>query len=116
MLSHQEESPPTEQRGNNNDVVVLAALWPILLNTSSAVRELNPILLDTARSLRLSRTRTVFGVLLPSVMPAVIVGIRVATPVALVITLLVEYLTAVNGVGALVGDAQRTFQPRGCTR
>ena len=92
-------------------VVVLAAVWPILLNTSSAVRELNPLLLDTARSLRLSRRRTLFGVLLPSIAPAIIVGIRVATPVALVITLLVEYLTAVNGLGALVGDAQRTFQP-----
>lgn len=92
-------------------VVVLAAVWPILLNTSSGVQELNPILLDTARSLRLSKTRTLFGVLLPSVMPAIILGIRVATPIALVITLLVEYLTAVNGVGALVGEAQRTFQP-----
>lgn len=92
-------------------VVVLAALWPILLNTSSGVQELNPILLDTARSLHLSRTRTVFGVLLPSVMPAIVLGVRVATPIALVITLLVEYLTGVNGVGALVGEAQRTFQP-----
>ena len=92
-------------------VVVLAALWPILLNTSTAVRGLNPTLLDAARSLRLSKTRTLFGVLLPSVMPSVILGIRVATPIALVITLLVEYLTAVNGLGGLVGDAQRTFQP-----
>ncbi len=92
-------------------VVVLAALWPILLNTSSGVQELNPVLLDTARSLRLSTTRTLFGVLLPSVMPAIVLGVRVATPIALVITLLVEYLTAVNGVGALVGEAQRTFQP-----
>ncbi|MBT5757731.1 MAG: ABC transporter permease subunit [Acidimicrobiaceae bacterium] len=92
-------------------VVVLAALWPILLNTSSGVQELNPVLRDTARSLRLSRTRTLFGLLLPSVMPAIVLGVRVATPVALVITLLVEYLTAVNGVGALVGEAQRTFQP-----
>jgi ABC-type nitrate/sulfonate/bicarbonate transport system permease component len=92
-------------------VVVLAALWPILLNTSSGVQELNPVLLDTARSLRLSRTRTLFGVLLPSVMPAIVLGVRVATPIALVITLLVEYLTAVNGVGALVGQAQRTFEP-----
>jgi len=92
-------------------VVALAAVWPILLNTSSGVRELNPLLRDTARSLRLSKTRTLFSVLLPSVTPSVILGIRVATPVALVITLLVEYLTAVNGIGALVGDAQRTFQP-----
>lgn len=92
-------------------VVVLAALWPILLNTSSGVQELNPVLLDAARSLRLSRRRTLFAVLLPSVMPAIVLGVRVATPIALVITLLVEYLTAVNGLGALVGDAQRTFQP-----
>lgn len=36
---------------------------------------------------------------------------RVATPIALVITLVVEYLTAANGLRALVGDAPRTFQP-----
>ncbi len=92
-------------------VVVLAAVWPIMLNTRSGVRNINPVLLDMARSLRLSPTSTVGRVLLPSVTPAVLLGIRVATPVALVITLLVEYLTGVNGLGALVGDAQRTFQP-----
>ena len=92
-------------------VVVMAALWPILLNTRSAVRAIDPLLLDVASSLRLTRRRTLTNVLLPSIMPSVLLGLRVATPVALVITLLVEYLTAVNGVGALVGDAQRTFQP-----
>lgn len=92
-------------------VVVLAALWPIVLNTTSAVHELPPTLLDTVRSLRLTRSRSVLRVLLPSVMPAIVLGVRVATPIAFVITLLVEYLTAVNGVGALVGEAQRTFQP-----
>lgn len=92
-------------------VVAVAALWPILLNTRTGVRALNPILLDAARSLRLSRARTLFRVLVPSVLPSIVLGVRVATPIALVITLLVEYLTAVNGVGALVGEAQRTFQP-----
>ncbi len=92
-------------------VVTLAATWPILLNTRTGVRGIEPVLLDAARSLRLSPARTVVRVLLPSVMPAVVLGVRVATPIALVITLLVEYLTAVNGVGALVGEAQRTFQP-----
>ena len=92
-------------------VVVVAAVWPILLNTRSGVRSIDPVLLDLARSLRLSRARTIGQVLLPAILPAVLLGVRVATPVALVITLLVEYLTAVNGLGALVGDAQRTFQP-----
>ena len=92
-------------------VVVLAAVWPIMLNTRTGVRTIDPTLLDAARSMRLSRRQTVWRVLLPSVTPSVLLGVRVATPVALVITLLVEYLTGVNGVGALVGDAQRTFQP-----
>lgn len=92
-------------------VVVLAAVWPIMLNTRSGVRAIDPVLLDLARSLRLTRTHTVRKVLLPAVAPAMLLGVRVATPVALVITLLVEYLTGVSGVGALVGDAQRTFQP-----
>ncbi len=92
-------------------VVVLAAVWPIMLNTRTGVQTIDPVLVDTTRSLRLSRSRTVRQVLLPAVTPSVLLGLRVATPVALVITLLVEYLTAVNGLGALVGDAQRTFQP-----
>jgi ABC-type nitrate/sulfonate/bicarbonate transport system permease component len=35
-------------------VVVLAAIWPILLNTSSAAERVDPLLLDVARSFRLS--------------------------------------------------------------
>ncbi len=92
-------------------VVVLAAGWPIMLNTRTGVRTVDPVRLDVARSLRLSRARTVASVLVPAVAPSVLLGVRVATPVALVVTLLVEYLTGVNGLGALVGDAQRTFQP-----
>lgn len=92
-------------------VVAIAAVWPVLLNVRSGVRQSNPMLVDVSRTLRLSRPRTVFRVLLPSAIPSAVLGVRVATPIALVITLLVEYLTAVNGIGALVGEAQRTFQP-----
>jgi len=35
-------------------VVVLSALWPILLNATSAVRQIDPLLLDVARSFRLT--------------------------------------------------------------
>lgn len=91
-------------------VVTVTAIWPVLLNVRSGVRGLSPVLVDTARSLRLSRSRTLVRVLLPSVVPAAVLGVRVATPIALVITLLVEYLTGVNGIGALVGEAQRTYQ------
>jgi ABC-type nitrate/sulfonate/bicarbonate transport system permease component len=91
-------------------IVVYAAIWPILLNTASAVRNINPILLDTAASLHLNWFDKIRKVLVPSLLPAVLLGVRVAAPITLIITLLVEILTAVSGVGALIETAQRNFQ------
>jgi len=91
-------------------VVVFTAIWPIMLNTMSAVRNINPLLLDTAASLHLSGFDRARKVLFPSLLPAILLGVRVAAPVTLIITLLVEILTAVNGVGALIATAQRNFQ------
>lgn len=91
-------------------VVTSAALWSILLNARSGVRQLDPVLLDAARSLHLSRRQRLGKVVLPALVPSVLVGVRIAAPVALVITLLVEILTQVDGIGALIGLSQRNFQ------
>ena len=91
-------------------VVALAALWPILLNTASAAERINPLLLDVARSFRLSRLDRIRRVIAPAVVPAVLLGIRVALPLAIVVTLLVEILTSIDGIGALMIRAQRNFQ------
>jgi ABC-type nitrate/sulfonate/bicarbonate transport system permease component len=91
-------------------VVVLSALWPILLNTSSAAARVEPLLFDVARTFRLSTVRWVRQVVVPSAVPSVLLGIRVAIPLAIVVTLLVEMLTSLPGVGALMMQSQRNFQ------
>lgn len=90
-------------------VVTFAASWSVLLNARAGTRGLDPVLLDTARSLHLGAVGTVRKCLLPALLPAIFVGIRVAAPVALAITLLVEVLSRVNGVGALIAVAQRNY-------
>lgn len=90
-------------------VVTLAAIWPILLNARAGVRALDPILVDTARSLHLSWLATVRKCIAPALMPAVLLGVRVAAPVALVITLLVEIVTRVGGLGAMIAVSQRNY-------
>jgi ABC-type nitrate/sulfonate/bicarbonate transport system permease component len=90
-------------------VVTFAAVWPILLNVRAGVRALDPVLLDTARSLRLGWFARTRKATLPALMPAILLGIRVAAPVSLVITLLVEILTRVGGLGALIALSQRNF-------
>lgn len=90
-------------------VVVSAAVWSVVLNARAGLRRLDPVLVDTARSLRLGRFATARKVTIPAVLPSIFLGVRVAAPVALVITLLVELLTQVDGIGALLGTAQRSY-------
>jgi ABC-type nitrate/sulfonate/bicarbonate transport system permease component len=91
-------------------VVTFAGIWPILLNTRAGVRGLDPILLDTAKTLHLGTVDRARKVIVPALLPAIYLGVRVAAPLALVVTLLVEILTQVEGVGALIAVAQRNYQ------
>lgn len=91
-------------------VVTFAAVWAVLLNTRTGVQRLDPVLVDTALSLRLSRFDRVRKIILPALLPSIFLGVRVAAPIALVITLLVEVLTQVQGVGGLIATSQRTFR------
>jgi ABC-type nitrate/sulfonate/bicarbonate transport system permease component len=90
-------------------VVVFAAIWPVLLGVRAGVRALDPVLLDTARSLHLNWFDRTRKCVIPALMPAILLGVRVAAPVALVITLLVEILTRVGGLGALIALSQRSY-------
>ena len=91
-------------------VVTLAALWPILLNTSSAVAHIDPLLGDVARSLRLPASHRVWKIVVPGAVPGLLLGVRIALPLAIIVTLLVEMLILSPGVGSLVMTAQRNFQ------
>jgi ABC-type nitrate/sulfonate/bicarbonate transport system permease component len=90
-------------------VVVFSALWPILLQVRSSVRSQSPLMLDVARSLHLSRRQTLWSVLLPSLTPSILLGVRIAAPLVLIIVLLVEIVTQVEGLGSLIATAQQSF-------
>jgi ABC-type nitrate/sulfonate/bicarbonate transport system permease component len=91
-------------------VVVLPATWPILLACRSARRSVSTTLIDASRSLGLSRGQRFRKILMPSLAPAVLLGLRVSAPLALIITILVEIVTRVNGIGALMGQAQANYR------
>jgi len=90
-------------------VVVFAAVWPIVLNTAAAVRSLPPVMLETARALHLSGRARITKVLAPALVPGLLLGVRVATPLCVIVTLLVEMLTGAPGIGSLLLQAQRNF-------
>jgi NitT/TauT family transport system permease protein len=78
---------------------------PVALFTIAAVRSINPILLKTARVLRLGRWRLVASVLLPAALPEIFTGIRIGFSLTLIGTLLGEMFGSQRGLGYLLMTA-----------
>ncbi len=59
-------------------IVVVAVVWPILLNTAMAMRTVPPVRLEMSRTLGLSHGERWRKVMLPSLAPGTMLGVRVA--------------------------------------
>nr|WP_307868931.1 ABC transporter permease subunit [Umezawaea beigongshangensis] len=78
-------------------LAVYAAVWPLLFNTIYALDELDPLLVETARVFGADRLRVLFFVALPSALPFVITGVRLAATTGLVVLISVELLVGGSG-------------------
>ena len=78
---------------------------PVAIFTMGAVRSLNPILLKTARVLRLKPWELVGVVLLPAALPEIFTGIRIGFALTLIGTLLGEMFGSQRGLGYLLMTA-----------
>ncbi|WP_405595579.1 ABC transporter permease [Streptomyces sp. NBC_01410] len=90
-------------------IVLYACTWPILLNTISAVRSVDPTLLRLARSMDLPAPRIFQKVILPASVPTVFTGIRLAGAVAILVLVAAEMVGAKAGLGYLVNASQFNF-------
>lgn len=88
-----------------------AIIGPILLNTVYGVHNTEPQLLTVARSLRWSRTQTLRRVVLPSALPSIVTGVRVASGIALIVIVSVELLGASHGIGTVIVKYQEIPRP-----
>jgi NitT/TauT family transport system permease protein len=88
-------------------LAVYAALWPILFNTIYALDELDPLQVETARVFGTGRTGVLFRVALPSALPFVLTGIRLAATTALVVMVSVELMAGSEiGLGYFIMEAR----------
>ena len=80
-----------------------AAVWPLLLSTSYAMGEIDPVQTDTARAFGLSPARRLFTVALPYAAPFVMTALRVSAGIALILVVSTELLGAgTGGLGRFV--------------
>jgi ABC-type nitrate/sulfonate/bicarbonate transport system permease component len=83
---------------------------PILLNAIDGVRSIDPLFLDTARSLRISPVRRVTHVILPAAAPKIFAGLRISLSIAVILMVISELIAATNGLGFRILQAQRQFK------
>jgi ABC-type nitrate/sulfonate/bicarbonate transport system permease component len=91
-------------------VVFLAALFPILLNTYSGVRGVDPVLIDTGRTLGVSWQRTLWSIILPATLPSILTGMRVSLGISLIVVVVAEMIAGSSGIGYFILDMQRVFR------
>ncbi|WP_315831752.1 ABC transporter permease [Bradyrhizobium prioriisuperbiae] len=96
-------------------VVAFACFWPVMIVTESAVRGIEPRLIEVARALKFPVFERVTKIILPAALPRVFVGLRLAAAISLVVAVTVEITTNPIGLGyglivAQEGDrADRVF-------
>ena len=90
-------------------IVLYACAWPILLNTISGVRDVDPLLVKSARSMGLSPVKLFVKVLLPAAVPTIFTGIRLAGAYSILMLIAAELMGAKEGLGYLITASQSNF-------
>jgi NitT/TauT family transport system permease protein len=83
---------------------------PVALLTMSAIRNIPPVYMKSARTLQLSNWQTIFTVLFPATLPEVVVGLRIGFTLTLLGVLLAEMFAAKRGLGFLIINAMQLLQ------
>ena len=93
-------------------MIAFASLFPVLLNTYSGVRSVDPIQLQTARTFGVSGRKLLWQIVLPASSPYIFTGMRISLAVALIVMVISEMVAASSGIGYFILSAQRGFKIR----
>ncbi len=81
--------------------LVVYALLPIMRNTYTGIREVDPVLVEAAKGLGMTKSEQLFKVELPLAMPVIMAGIRTAM-VLIIGTATLAALIGAGGLGDLI--------------
>ncbi|MGI6590956.1 MAG: ABC transporter permease [Eggerthellaceae bacterium] len=87
-------------------IVFIAAFFPVLIGTVSAVRSVDPIYLKVAGNFGLTSAATVFKVVFPAAFPQIMNALRTAIGTAWIFLVAGEMVGAQSGLGYLIIDAR----------
>ncbi|MDR9797120.1 ABC transporter permease [Aeribacillus pallidus] len=91
-------------------IIFWASFWPILLNTVSGVKNVDKLLIDSARSMGASQTFIFQKVVIPAAAPGIFTGIRLGGAYCITALVAAEMIGAASGLGFYILNSQEIFQ------
>lgn len=91
-------------------VIAFAAIWPIMLATIHGFRTVDVRLFEVSRLLGMSYFEVVRKIAIPSAMPDILAGARLALTVSLILAVVAEMLSGLIGLGHNIMMAARAFR------
>jgi sulfonate transport system permease protein len=87
-------------------LVALGVSFPLYLNSFSAIRQVDPLLFETAKVLGFSFWQRFTRIIVPSAAPQVLVGVRQSLAIAWLTLIVAEQINADKGIGFLINNAR----------
>ena len=84
--------------------IFICSIWPMVVNTAVGVQRVPQDYLNVARVLNLSEWKVITRILLPSVLPYMLTGVRLSVGTAWLVIVAAEMLTGGVGIGFWVWD------------
>ena len=87
-------------------LVALGVAFPIYINTTLGIRQVDPKLLELGRVQGLSTAQTIWRIILPGALPSILTGVRYSLATAWLALVVAETIGAQAGIGFLAMDAR----------
>ena len=87
-------------------IIYWGVQWPVLLNTINGVKNVDPVLIKSARSMGSSAVQIFLKIIIPATLPSIFTGIRLSGTTAILMLTAAEMVGASSGLGFLVYDFQ----------
>ncbi|AIE73415.1 MULTISPECIES: nitrate ABC transporter permease [unclassified Synechocystis] len=87
-------------------VIFITAVWPILINTAVGVQQIPQDYINVRKVLRLSPNKFFFKILIPSALPYIFTGLRIAIGLAWLAIIAAEIvMSGIVGIGFFIWDS-----------
>jgi NitT/TauT family transport system permease protein len=91
-------------------IVAFACVWPMLILSRTAVRGVEPRLMEVSRALRLTPVQRIIKIIIPAALPRIFVALRLSAGIALIVAVTVEIAINPLGLGAGIMQAQQALR------